>query len=580
MDDKIYNPDDYVSSERWTPPGGAAPDAKREPKKSRRKRSMESALRKVVRENREIAAHPEWADLPEEQQRERARWELRDRLQHPSFAAYNVHQRKRCRLLAAWKAKKAEIETLKAKHAQLVKDSAKAGKKLSREEADDLFEDTLNEFHESKKKLPQPTKFKVRKVPLRAWLYAGHFIRGFLSATVSPGGYGKSSVQLLEAVLMATGCDLAVKFGFGGKEPARQARKPLKVWYVNGEDPVDEIERRVQAIINRFDIPAELVEENLFLDSGHDTGFVFAREDRKGVSVSRVVVDAVIDSVLTNNIDVLILDPLISFHAVSENDNTGMQAVVGVLAGIANATDIALELAIHARKPDGKEVDAEDLRGAGAQHDKLRALRLVNRVSEKERKEFEAAGIAADVIDDLINVARGKGNMTKRSEKNRQWFHLVGVDLKNGPWGAPGDVVGACEPWDRPVKTKAEEESEAEPDTARPGDAEDKAKMAAWVFARNEKGQFVSDQPGANNYLPRMYPKKQSGQTRHTKLTKGQIEAERIMGLLFDDDVFMSVEARGDKKKIVKFEPRKLPWPPREEPASDAEPDASYALDA
>src|SRR4029077_6924805 len=74
-----------------------------------------------------------------------------------------------------------------------------------------------------------------RSIPPRQFLHAGHYIRGFLSAKIAPGGLGKTSRQLVEAVGMAIGRDLLK----GIASPCR-----LKVWYRNLEDPRDETDRR------------------------------------------------------------------------------------------------------------------------------------------------------------------------------------------------------------------------------------------------------------------------------------------------------------------------------------------------
>ena len=47
-----------------------------------------------------------------------------------------------------------------------------------------------------------PTTF-----PRRRWLYGHHLIRKFISSTVSPGGVGKTSLILVEAIAMCTGLD-------------------------------------------------------------------------------------------------------------------------------------------------------------------------------------------------------------------------------------------------------------------------------------------------------------------------------------------------------------------------------------
>jgi hypothetical protein len=81
-----------------------------------------------------------------------------------------------------------------------------------------------------------------RAIPPRQWLHAGHYIRGFLSATIAPGGLGKTSLQLVEAVGMVCGRDLL----------RGTTARPLNVWYWNLEDPQDEIDRRIAAILLHY----------------------------------------------------------------------------------------------------------------------------------------------------------------------------------------------------------------------------------------------------------------------------------------------------------------------------------------
>ena len=82
------------------------------------------------------------------------------------------------------------------------------------------------------------------KIPRRQWIYKPYYIRKFAGSTVATGGAGKSSLLLVEAVAMASGKDLL------GVQP----EPGLRVWYWNGEDPQDELQRRVQAIFKHYDI--------------------------------------------------------------------------------------------------------------------------------------------------------------------------------------------------------------------------------------------------------------------------------------------------------------------------------------
>ena len=74
-----------------------------------------------------------------------------------------------------------------------------------------------------------------RTIPPRQWLYGKHYIRKFASGTFAPPGIGKSSLDLVELVAMATGRRLV------GTDPGRRRR----VWVWNLEDPKEEIERRL-----------------------------------------------------------------------------------------------------------------------------------------------------------------------------------------------------------------------------------------------------------------------------------------------------------------------------------------------
>ena len=75
------------------------------------------------------------------------------------------------------------------------------------------------------------------KIPPRRWLYGRHYIRSFISETVAPGAYGKSTLAITEALAICTGRTLL------GVIPDGRAN----VWYWNGEDPLEELERRLAA---------------------------------------------------------------------------------------------------------------------------------------------------------------------------------------------------------------------------------------------------------------------------------------------------------------------------------------------
>jgi hypothetical protein len=276
-------------------------------------------------------------------------------------------------------------------------------------------------------------------IPMRRWLYGKHYIRKFLSTTIGAGGGGKSSLDLVEAVAMATGINL-----LGVPVPDR-----LRVAYW-GEDPADEIERRVGAILKHFKISREQIEGWLFVDSFRDLPLTIATLE-KGAMIFPDA-DAVTAGLIAQQIDVLILDPFVKTHGVSENDNGAIERVARKLNDIAEAADCSIEAPQHIRKASNlgrAEVTVDDGRGAGSLKDAARCVRVINRmtpaeatdaqVKEKDRKRYFR------VDDD------GKANMTAPAE-SATWFKLISVPLENDVLlpGAHGDEIGVVTSWQLP----------------------------------------------------------------------------------------------------------------------------------
>ncbi len=125
-------------------------------------------------------------------------------------------------------------------------------------------------------------------------------IRKFVSTTVSPGGVGKSSLTIAEALSLVTGRNLI------GNEP----HGTYRVWLWNGEDPEDELQRRIVATAMHYGITEADIGGRLFVNSGRDTEIVIARQERNGTVVAVPVVEAIRATILGNMIDVVVIDPV------------------------------------------------------------------------------------------------------------------------------------------------------------------------------------------------------------------------------------------------------------------------------
>ena len=125
--------------------------------------------------------------------------------------------------------------------------------------------------------------------------------------------------------------------------------KRLRVAYWNGEDPADETERRIAAILSHFKIPREEVEGWLFVDSGRDLPICIAALEKGGI-IFTPDAEALTTELIDRKIDVFILDPFVKTHAVPENDNGAIDQVARRYAGIADTANCSIELTHHVRK--------------------------------------------------------------------------------------------------------------------------------------------------------------------------------------------------------------------------------------
>lgn len=294
--------------------------------------------------------------------------------------------------------------------------------------------------------LVRATPFEWRDpktISRREFIYGRHLIRKFVSVTVSPGGLGKTSLTITESLAMTSGKAL-----LGVKPDVR-----LNVWLFNAEDPRDEMERRVMAAALHYKLRPDDFVNRLFLDIGREQDLVIAREDKRtGLKIMVPVVEAVVEQIITNEIDVMIIDPFVSTHAVSENDNGSIDAVAKLWAKIADRTNSAIEIVHHVKKVQDREITTDDARGASSLLGASRSARVLNRMSEKEAGN---AGVSPEDRFSIFSVVYGKSSMSPMTGK-QEWRRLHSVALGNGGGlGKPQDHVGVATEWSWPTKEDA-----------------------------------------------------------------------------------------------------------------------------
>jgi RecA-family ATPase len=279
----------------------------------------------------------------------------------------------------------------------------------------------------------EPTQ--VSKLPPREWLYGQHMIRGFLTATVAPGGLGKSSLVIAETICMCTGRELL----------GVTVYQPIKVLYWCGEDPQDELEKRFSATMQHYDVTKEDLAGRLWVVSGRELGFNFAYQDHQDAKLNDEDIKAIREMIRELDIDLLILDPMASIHSISENSNNEMTMLLDALRDIADKEKCGIEIVHHSTKQarqQGGVMGAEQARGASAITDAARSVRALSALSKTDREE---AGMTVEEAAGISMVRSVKGNMSPGGRSSS--IRLVSVDLHNRTSIYPqGDSVGVATP--------------------------------------------------------------------------------------------------------------------------------------
>lgn len=296
-------------------------------------------------------------------------------------------------------------------------------------------------------------------IPPREWLLDTHLIRKFVSLTVSPGGLGKSSLALVEAMSLATGRALMADTVIHEPDPCR-------VWYWNGEDPTDENRRRIAAVAIHYGLKPADLENRLFIDSGRERSIILGQMTRGEIELNEDFFLALETEIIAQRIDLFTIDPFVSAHRMGENDNNAIDAVIKRLGTLAGRCNCAVEVVHHVRKPSQgstAQTDVNDARGAGALIGGVRSARVLNVMGEDIAT---AAGISADIRLRYFAVSDGKANMAPKLAEAR-WRYLESVCLGNQTDTRKADNVGVVTYYKLPEEARAVADlSDAEP-TAR-----------------------------------------------------------------------------------------------------------------
>jgi hypothetical protein len=285
--------------------------------------------------------------------------------------------------------------------------------------------------------------FDADDMPDRPWVLAQFACRGNVSALVGPAGMSKSTLLLMTAVAMASGRNDIC--GFVVAEPG-----PVWVW--NQEDDMQEMQRRIAAIMKAFSVSWDDMRGadgavRLFVSSGVDRPLLLAVRKDFGVIEGTPQVDEIIAEVKAKGIVAFMADPLVEFHEGDENNNIQMRAVVGQVRRIAHEGDCAAILAAHTRKPpqassDGFAGDMDQMRGGGSQVGTVRFGATLFGMSPKDAKAYILP--PGKTHHNFVRLDVGKINVGPKPTEP-MWFERESITIGGG-FERKGESVGYLRP--------------------------------------------------------------------------------------------------------------------------------------
>lgn len=271
-------------------------------------------------------------------------------------------------------------------------------------------------------------------IPPRDFLYGKHFSRKNIGASIGAGGRLKTTFSLFESIEATVGRNLTT----GDALP----KGPIRTLVLNAEEDQDELDRRLAAICQFYQITEHDLGGRLFVKSVRGSPLRFATMQRMAPILNTQTLEKLEKFIAQKNIDLFMVDPWVSFHAVRENENTDMDLVIKEgLGGIAERTNSAGEIFHHPGKPKPgqAETTVEDARGASALIWAARSARVFNFMTPDEAAKL---GIGETERRRYVRIANGKAN--NGPVGTADW---IKIDVENLP---NGDQVAFPSRWTPP----------------------------------------------------------------------------------------------------------------------------------
>lgn len=307
----------------------------------------------------------------------------------------------------------------------------------------------------------------------REWILGYRYLPGYATITVAPGGTGKSTFILLEALSIAAGKKLTHD----------DVHMPGAVWLYNTEDPLDELKNRVCAAARHHNLSRAQMAK-LAITSGYEHPVKLAALDDRGRPVANTgKIDQIIKRLVKYEIKLFVIDPLIRCHALNESNNDHMDFLMQIFARIAKESGSAISLVHHTPKGNQTRGDMNAARGAGALTTGARIAHTIFNMTPKEAADY---GVPISRARWYMRIDNAKENLSPPG-LGAMWYEKKSVQIFFGN----DQTVGTVEPAEMdPIIEKEEGDAlliEKVADAMAPGLRKSVYALAAEL---NKKGDF------------------------------------------------------------------------------------------
>jgi hypothetical protein len=268
------------------------------------------------------------------------------------------------------------------------------------------------------------------ELPRRRWVAPRYALRGAVTVVAGPPSTMKSSLML------AWGCAAALGKTHGNFRP----HAPCTVIVFNVEDDADEQHRRLSATLRQFEAGPTDIAGKLVCIGPRETGTLFASAD-DGEIVATPLMLRLREIITERRPALFIADPFAELHALDENSNADVRAVVAKFRALAVEFDMAVVLIHHTRKGTAEPGDPDVLRGGSAIVGGGRSIFTVLPMAEQDAKLL---GLPSERKSRSCYVRLDDAKLNYADIGDAKWYEKTLYSLDNG------ETVPAAVPWTPP----------------------------------------------------------------------------------------------------------------------------------